>query len=55
MLLVPGMFECALKVLEGHRYQAMVQLGNVLMDAGAIAIGIIIFRRCYSLQELVHR
>jgi len=37
-----GMFECALMVLEGQRYQAMVQLGNVLMEAGAIAIGIII-------------
>lgn len=47
-----GMFECALKVLEGHRYQAMVQLGNVLMEAGAIAVGIIIVS---SLLQFIRR
>lgn len=37
-----GMFECALQVMEGERYEAVVQLGHVLMQAGAIAIGIIL-------------
>lgn len=52
ILIVPGggMFECALKMLQGSRYEAVVQLGNVMMDAGAIAVGIIIVT---SLQRFI--
>ena len=37
-----GMFECALKVLRGQRLEAVTQFGNVMLEAGAIAMGIIL-------------
>lgn len=37
-----GMFECALKVLRGQRLEAVNQFGNVMFEAGAIALGIIL-------------
>lgn len=42
--LVPGggMFECALKVLRGQRHEAVTQFGDVMLQAGAIAFGIIL-------------
>lgn len=52
ILLVPGggMFESALKMFQGDRYHAMIQLGSVMMDAGAIAVGIIMVS---SLQRYI--
>lgn len=45
-----GMFECALKVLRGERYEAIAQFGNVMLEAGAIAVGIILVT---SLMQLM--
>lgn len=37
-----GLFECALKLLNGQKQEALEQFGEVMLQAGAIAVGIIL-------------
>lgn len=45
-----GLFECALKLLNGQRYEAMDQFGEVMLEAGAIAVGIILV---FSVMQII--
>lgn len=45
-----GLFECALKLLNGLKYEAMDQFGEVMLEAGAIAVGIILV---FSVMQII--
>lgn len=47
-----GMFECALKILRGQRLEAVAQFGNVMLEAGAIALGIILVSSAMQMLQI---